>query len=192
MTVRYNTHEEDMDTVFQQVEETKPQFLLIHTYVKGTKASSNSIDNYARKIGTRCRWQRSQGRKYILIGPKSSTLWKHPLLEQTCNKSDAIPGYSSRIRTNCEYIENAMYYNKHGERKLSTYQAVLRGIKVYMHATNRIQKGEYLYSVEHEESTETSISFDIDIQGKTYTEQFRDDASGKPLDYDKYEGSAQV
>ena len=60
-----------------------------------------------------------------------------------------------------------MYSNKIYKSKISTYKAILRGISTYMHATNRIQKGEYLFSVEHEESNETHINFDVDVQGKT-------------------------
>ena len=53
-----------------------------------------------------------------------------------------------------------------------------------MRETNRIQKGEYLVNVDFEEATETSIDFS-DLQAKTNSEEFWDEASGKPMDYDK-------
>ena len=82
-------------------------------------------------------------------------------------------------------MEQALYYNNHGDHKVTTHKAIMRGIHMYMKSTKRIQRGEALFNVEFEESTETHINFDIDVHGKTYTQEFWDDSSGKPLDYDK-------
>ena len=141
------------------------------------------IDQYAKKINTLCKWQRSHNRQYVLIGPKDSNLWNHPELSKAIRYTESVPGYSSRVRTNCQSMEEALYYNVKGNNKVSTHKAIMRGIHLYMQKTNRVQKSEALYSVEFEEITETSINFDIDIQNRTYTEEFWD-ASGKPLDYD--------
>ena len=54
-----------------------------------------------------------------------------------------------------------------------------------MESTNRMQQCGAPYNVDFEESTETHIDFDVDVHGKTYTQDSWDDASSKPLDYNK-------
>ena len=63
MTVRFNDKEQDMDTIFKHVEETKPQFPLIHMYAKELKnKDSNKTSFYAQKVASLFKWQKSHRR----------------------------------------------------------------------------------------------------------------------------------
>ena len=90
-----------------------------------------------------------------------------------------------QIMTNSKHIEESLHYNLKDKRRVSSHRAILRGMRQYMHDADRIQKGEELFTVEFEEPTDRSIDFEADLQSRTYTESFWDEASGKPLDYDK-------
>lgn len=68
---------------------------------------------------------------------------------------------------------------------VTTHDAMLRGMHLHMRDSNRTQNGDFQFNVDLEETTETSIRFAIDVKPKTYSEGFWDEASGKPLDYDK-------
>ena len=59
MRIKHNPNEVDMDDEFKHVEETKPQYLIIHIYAKGhAKTNPDQLTRYTKKICTLCNWHR--------------------------------------------------------------------------------------------------------------------------------------
>ena len=54
---------------FKHIEETKPQYLIIHMDVKGyAKDSAAQLNRYAKKVCTLCNWQRAHHKTISLYG----------------------------------------------------------------------------------------------------------------------------